>query len=114
MHDHNGQPKLHHGALHMEPCHAQVPCGVCHAQVKRVLTRPLGRPAVPLRKVAFEQPGAGYNIVPPPDLQDTKACLLFCLSQVKHAPALRCTYDDGSHTVSNQMHCRGCLVSVEK
>ena len=42
------------------------------AQVKRLLTRPLGRPPAPLRKVAFEQPGAGHNIVPPPELQEGK------------------------------------------
>ena len=50
---------------------AHVACPPC-TQVKRLLTRPLGRPATPLRKIALEQPGAGYNIVPPPELQDSK------------------------------------------
>ena len=52
--------------------HLAVRCAVGCVQVKRLLTRPLGRPPAPLRKVAIEQPGAGHNIVPPPELQENK------------------------------------------
>jgi len=45
-------------------------------QVKQLLTRPLSRLFGPLRKIELMEPGSGFNVIPAPQLGDTKVTIL--------------------------------------
>lgn len=44
-------------------------------QIKQLMTRPLSRTFEPLRRIEPVEPGAGYNITPPPQLGEPKVTL---------------------------------------
>jgi hypothetical protein len=41
-------------------------------QIRQLMTRPLSRTFGPLRKLELIEPGAGFNVTPPPHLGDSK------------------------------------------
>lgn len=45
-------------------------------QVKQLLTRPLSRIFGPLRKIELMEPGSGFNVIPAPQLGETKVTAL--------------------------------------
>ncbi|CAL8470951.1 g10493 [Coccomyxa elongata] len=48
------------------------PVPICIYQIKQLMTRPLSRTFGPLRRIELVEPGAGYNVTPPPQLGEPK------------------------------------------